>query len=99
MPSDDMPTRRGRIDEIDSAPSFTFSVGQCVMAKNQAPTIGPRGARWPAAGAGVPAGSGPYSGWNRYATCLMGSTAMVLAPFIVGTFATTVYLSGPSCRT
>src|SRR6059058_5767927 len=78
---------------------------QWVIAKNQAATIGrggpPRPPR-PAGGGGVPgggAGAGPYSGWKRYALCFTGSTAIVFALraiFIVGTVATTVYLSGES---
>src|SRR2546427_799046 len=69
------------------------------MAKNHAATTGPRGPRLPSAGGGEPGGTGPYSGWNRYATCFTGATAMVLAPRIVATVATTVYLSGASSRT
>src|SRR6266702_5763495 len=45
--------------------------------------------RLPGAGAGDPGGGGPYSGWNRYATCFTGSTVMVLAPRIVATVAST----------
>src|SRR5438445_6012551 len=48
---------------------------------------------------GAGAGAGPYSGWNRYATCFTGSTLMVFAPRIVATVATTVYLSGASSCT
>ena len=63
------------------------------MAKNHVPIIGPRGGRRPGCGGGAPgagAGAGPYSGENRYATWLTGSTAIVFAPRIVGTVATTV---------
>src|SRR2546428_13059048 len=69
------------------------------MAKNHAATTGPRGPRLPGAGGGEPGGTGPYSGWNRYATCFTGSTLMVFAPRIVATVATTVYLSGASSCT
>src|SRR5256885_8189459 len=63
---------------------------------------GPRGGRAPGGARGAPgagAGAGPYSGWNRYATCFTGSTLMVFAPRIVATVATTVYLSGASSCT
>src|SRR5947199_9943695 len=68
---------------------------------NHAPMIGPRGPRppRPGVGAGAPAGGGPYSGVNTYATCRVSSTATVFAPTIVGTVATTVYLSGESSCT
>src|SRR5262245_31877574 len=72
---------------------------------NHAATIGPGAPRprppRPGAGAGASAGgggAGPRSGWNRYALCVDGSTAMVFAPANVGTVATTVYLSAASCR-
>jgi len=38
----------------------------------------------------------PYSGWNRYALCAIESALIVLAPRIVATVATIVYLSGES---
>src|SRR5712672_535894 len=75
------------------------------MAINHAATMGPCGPRppLPAAGGGAPgagAGAGPRSGWNRYALCVFGSTAIVFAPANVATVATTVYLSGESwCTT
>src|SRR5207302_9112919 len=45
---------------------------QWLIAKNHAAITGPRGPRPPGAGGADPdagAGAGPYSGWNRYATC------------------------------
>src|SRR2546425_7992556 len=79
--------------------------GQWLIAKNHAPMTGPRGGRAPGCGGGAPgagaeAGAGPYSGWNRQATWFSGSTLMVLAPRMVATVATTLYLSGvSSCTT
>src|SRR3989442_13428638 len=76
--------------------------GQWLIAKNHAAMTGPRGGRAPGCGGGAPgagAGAGPYSGWNRYATCFTGSTLIVLAPRIVATVVTTVYLSGASSCT
>src|SRR5439155_16755110 len=73
----------------------------CLMTINHEATIGPCGPRPrpPAAGGVAPAagaGAGPRSGWNRYALCDVGSTAIVFAPANVGTVATTVYVSGES---
>src|ERR1700688_2344552 len=75
----------------------------CVMTMNQEATIGPCGPRprppGAAGGGGAPtggAGTGPRSGWKRYALCVTGSTAIVFAPANVATVATTVYLSGES---
>src|SRR2546427_11968970 len=87
-----------------AAPLTSADRDYCVIAKNQAPMIGPLGPpRPPEGGAAAPgagAGGGPYSGWKRYATCLTGSTLMVFAPRIVGTVDTTVDLSGESwCTT
>src|SRR5258708_35739208 len=73
------------------------------MRMNHAARIGPCGPRTrppgPGVGAGAPAGgagAGPRSGWNRYALCVVASTAIVFAPGNVSTVATTVYLSGES---
>src|ERR1700716_3328142 len=75
----------------------------CLITIYHAATIGPCGPRPPppgAAGGGAPpaggAGTGPRSGWKRYALCVTGSTAIVFAPANVATVATTVYLSGAS---
>src|SRR4051812_40153937 len=71
-----------------------------LMMMNHPATMGPCGPRpRPAAGGGASGaggGAGPRSGWKRYALCVVGSTAMVLAPANVATVATTVYLSGES---
>src|SRR6188508_2874496 len=71
-----------------------------LMTTNQAAMIGPCGPRpRPAAGGGASgagAGAGPRCGWKTYALCVTGSTAIVFAPGVVATVATTVYLSGES---
>src|ERR1039457_6326850 len=69
---------------------------------NHAATIGPCGPRprppFAAAGGASAggAGAGPRSGWERYALCVFGSTAMGLAPAKGATVAASVYLSGES---
>ena len=74
----------------------------CLITINHAATIGPCGPRprpRPAGGGGASAGgagAGPRSGWNKYALCEVGSTAIVFAPANVSTVATVVYLSGES---
>jgi hypothetical protein len=70
------------------------------MTTNQAAMIGPCGPRpRPAGGGGASgtgAGAGPRWGWKTYALWVTGSTAIVFAPGVVATVATTLYLSGES---
>ena len=63
------------------------------MTMNHAATIGPCGprARVPGGAGGASAGgggTGPRSGWKRYALCVTGSTVIVFAPRNVSTVAT-----------
>ena len=91
-------SKRGWTTRGDGAAA---GVAYCLMTINHAATMGPCGPRPrpPAAGGGASgagAGAGPRSGWNKYALCVFGSTAIVFAPANVATVATTVYLSGES---
>ena len=84
-------SRAATASGVVAAPSG-FTIGGRT-ALNVGGTVGTATDALYSAGAGAPgagAGAGPYSGWNRKAMCLTGSTAMVLAPAKVGTVATTV---------
>src|SRR5258706_9689989 len=80
--------------DAQTVPSNVTVLYQWLIAKNHAPMTGPRAGRCPGCGGGASAGGGPYSGWNRYATCFTRSTLMVLGPGIVLTGGATRYLSG-----